>query len=200
MCRAQGEEARSMAHLLAPAAALPRVQRVWEESDHGCRRHRRGRGVGGVVTRAEHAKRESTVVSRWCPAPLGEGGREAVSEVMRGQKNSGHHCARKGEQEGEGDTGRCHRCRALSPGGRATVWWRHYHRQQGSLGTEGSLGNRGLPPSLPPSHVVGSTRWNTPLLRLATTILRRGACTLNDQHPLVRGRFQPRLQLQLVLY
>lgn len=98
VCRAQGEEARSMAHLLAPAAALPRVQRVWEESDHGCRRHRRGRGVGGVVTRAEHAKRESTVVSRWCPAPLGEGGREAVSEVMRGQKDSGHRCAGKGEQ------------------------------------------------------------------------------------------------------
>ena len=81
-----------MAHLLAlapvaPAAVLRRVQRVWVERDRGCRRLRLG---GGFVIRAEHAKRESTVVSRVLCPPKGEGWGGSVSEVIWGQQDSGH--------------------------------------------------------------------------------------------------------------
>ena len=64
-----------MAHLVAvaPNAVLPRVQRVWVERGRGCRRHHRR--VGGVIIRAEHAKREGTLVSR-VPRPAGPRGGE----------------------------------------------------------------------------------------------------------------------------
>ena len=59
-----GGRSRSMAH-------LPGVQRAWGDRNvRGCRRNRRG---GGVVIRAEHARRGSMAVSR-VPAPAQEVG------------------------------------------------------------------------------------------------------------------------------
>ena len=110
---------------------------------------------------------------------------------------------------GCGDTGRCPRCRALAPGGSATVRWRMRigSRAQSArpgavhmrIQCTGSRGARSLPPSL-----VGARRWSVPWRRpAAAAVLRGGARSVDGEHELevktgtvlYRTRFQSMQQV-----
>lgn len=144
-----------MAHLLAlapvaPAAVLRRVQRVWVERDRGCRRLRLG---GGFVIRAEHAKRESTVVSRVLCPPKGEGWGGSVSEVIWRQQCEEGVATREGAPAvGRSPPGEERLC-----GGVMRIGSRAQSARPGAvhMRMQCPQGAEGLAPTLPPSLGLG---------------------------------------------
>ena len=144
-------------------AHLPGVQRAWVDRNiRGCRRNRRD---GGVVIRAEHAKRVSMAVSRGYPPPPSGWGRGATRLGREGAPAAG-----RSTQAAGGATARLRREDA---GGAGRGLARCTCKAQGA--------ERSLPPSLPSPALVGCS---SPLLRLAcaTVRLRAGMSSMNSHN------------------